>query len=133
MEEQDQIIVLQKFDSSIQANIIKTKLDAHDIPCFLTGENMANLYPQQLFRAFDIGLYIFEKDQERAQQILADYQLTTNEEETRSCPQCKSTRIEFTQSKGALDTLIAILGVLVAMLVIPPKKVYHCEDCGHEF
>ena len=45
MTERDDIIVFRKFETSIDANIVKSKLDAYGIPCFLTEENMANLYP----------------------------------------------------------------------------------------
>jgi hypothetical protein len=36
MQEHDDIIVFQKLDNAIEANIVKSKLDAYGIPCFLT-------------------------------------------------------------------------------------------------
>ena len=41
------IVVFRHFDIAIDAHIAKSKLDAYGIPCFLTEENMANLYPDQ--------------------------------------------------------------------------------------
>jgi hypothetical protein len=62
MEDSGKIIVYKTFDSAIDANIAKTKLDAHGIPCFLTEENMAALYPLSFFPAIQIRLHLFEQD-----------------------------------------------------------------------
>jgi hypothetical protein len=45
MEASEKIIVFQAFDTVMQANLAKTKLDAYGIPCFLTEENFTALYP----------------------------------------------------------------------------------------
>lgn len=70
MEEQEKIIVLQAFDTPIQANLAKTKLDAYGIPCFLTDENFVSLYPIRNDIFPGVRLYIFEADKERATEIL---------------------------------------------------------------
>ena len=54
----------------IKANIIKTKLDAYGIPCFLTGEHFLNLYPIQNELFPGVRLYIFEKDAEKVTEVL---------------------------------------------------------------
>ncbi|HET9053040.1 MAG TPA: DUF2007 domain-containing protein [Cyclobacteriaceae bacterium] len=72
MEENDQIIVFKKYDNSIEANLAKTKLDAHGIPCFLSDENLTNLYPLQNTLLFGVRLHIFSNDRQNAEQILND-------------------------------------------------------------
>ena len=67
----DEIVVLRYFDTSIEANIAKTKLDAYGVPCFLTEENMANLYPGQGVLPFTVRLHVFASDRERAMEILS--------------------------------------------------------------
>ena len=68
MTEHDEIIVLRKFETSIEANIVKSKLDAYGIPCFLTEENMANLYPgASSLMNFNVRLHLFSRDLEKAQ------------------------------------------------------------------
>lgn len=79
MEERDEIIVFKRFESAIDANIVKTKLDANGIPCFLTEENLANLYPLQNFLAMGVRLHLFSKDVEWAQSVLNDNNLSINE------------------------------------------------------
>jgi hypothetical protein len=77
-EAPDNIIIYQSYDTSIHANLAKTKLDAYGIPCFLTQENFTNLYPihNQLFPG--VRLHIFEKDKERVAEILTENHLTNN-------------------------------------------------------
>ncbi len=68
----ENIIVFDSYDTSIQASLVKTKLDAYGIPCFLTGENFVNLYPfrNELFSG--VQLFIFEKDKDRVVEILVE-------------------------------------------------------------
>jgi len=79
MEDQDEIIVFKRFENVIDANIIKTKLDANGIPCFLTEENLANLYPLQNFLAIGVRLHLFAKDVEWAKSVLTENNLSINE------------------------------------------------------
>jgi hypothetical protein len=76
MDEQDDIIVFRRFENAIDANIIKTKLDAHGIPCFLTEEYLANLLN---LVSNGVRLHLFEKDAEWAQEILKENNLSLND------------------------------------------------------
>lgn len=79
MEEEDKIIVFKRFENAIAANIAKTKLDANGVPCFLTEENLANLYPLQNFPAMGVRLHLFEKDTEWARSVLSENNLSVND------------------------------------------------------
>lgn len=68
--ENDKIVVYASFETVIEANIAKTKLDAYGIPCFLTDENLASLYPMQYFIQGQARLHVFEADMERVREIL---------------------------------------------------------------
>jgi hypothetical protein len=56
----------------MEANLAKTKLDAYGIPCFLTDENLASLYPLSYFTAGQVRLHIFEDDRDRVKEILTE-------------------------------------------------------------
>jgi len=128
VEKKNDIIVFQYFDNAIDANIAKTKLDAYGIPCFLTEENMANLYPGQSLYAFKIRLHLFESDREQAQHILGDV-LSVEEEGSIVCPKCHSDRVTRGFPKKDADTLkYLFFGVL-----FPHRKVNQCLNCGNEF
>ena len=128
VEKENDIIVYQYFDNAIEANIAKTKLDAYGVPCFLTEENMANLYPGQSLYAFKIRLHLFASDRERAQQILGDV-LSVHEDAPLVCPKCHSARITRGFPKREADSLkYLFFGVF-----LPHKKVNQCLNCGNEF
>ena len=125
--DQDDIIVFRQFDTVIHANIAKTKLDAYGIPCFLTEENVSNLYPGQPFMAFKVRLHLFSQDEERAIDVLREVMLNNTDE--LQCPRCHSQKLVRDFPKQSADSLtFMFFGVL-----FPHKKVNHCLDCDHEF
>jgi hypothetical protein len=131
MNNQDKIIVLQNFDTSLEANLAKTKLDAYGIPCFLTGENLANLYPVNNPKFSGVRLHLFLNDAVQARQILSDVVPVAEEELTR-CPRCRSAHIEIAYTKKFSARILTIL-MSVFFALFPPRKVYQCLDCEHEF
>ncbi len=66
----EKIIVYEAFDTVMQANLAKTKLDAYGIPCFLTEENFTGLYPFRNDIFPGVRLHVFEKDKERVREVL---------------------------------------------------------------
>lgn len=70
MRMEDKIVVFKAFDTVMEANLAKTKLDAYGVPCFLTDENFVNLYPIRNDIFPGVRLYIFENDKARVAEIL---------------------------------------------------------------
>jgi hypothetical protein len=136
MESPGKIVEFRQFDTAIDANIVKTKLDAHGIPCFLTEENMANLYPAVGFQlpAFRVRLHLLSDDVERATGVLDDtHLLQVNEEVTTICPRCQSTAVHRDYSQKAAWRFLRSLFTTLVMIPIPALKVNHCTNCGLEF
>jgi DNA-directed RNA polymerase subunit RPC12/RpoP len=128
-ESEDKIIVFESYDTVMAANLVKTKLDAYGIPCFLSDENFVGLYPfrNELFPG--VRLHIFEKDKERVNEILTEQ--NTSEAETIYCPHCGSQNVEeYVDKKGLLNEMIT--SVMIG-LFLNPKKVYRCQSCLKEF
>lgn len=75
MENQEKIIVFRHFPNQMEAHIARTKLEAYGIPCFLSEENFAALYPLQHMKNMGIRLHLFEKDEDKAREILNEMQL----------------------------------------------------------
>jgi len=130
MKDQDNIIAYGSFENSMEASLAKAKLDAYGIPCFLTEENLASLYPIQNPR-FSVRLHIFQKDEAQVREVLTETVFLTEEELTR-CPRCKSTHVEMGYTKKLTSRVVSIL-LSIILAIFPPKKVYHCLDCDHEF
>jgi len=133
MEQEDEIVVFRVFENSIDANIVKTKLDAYGIPCFLTEENLASLYPGQNSLIFTIRLHLFAKDRERAHQVLEEGNLVVNDDPTTRCPQCHSSKIERDLPKKLKPELSSIINFFLFGIIFPNQKVYRCQDCDYEF
>ena len=129
MENNDHIVVFRQYENAIDANIAKSKLDAYGIPCFLTEENMSNLYPGPNMFSIKVRLHIFDYDKERAEQILKEGNLSVDTGSTTRCPKCSSARIERTFPKKSADSIkYLFFGVL-----FPDEKINHCLDCDTEF
>lgn len=123
----DDIIVFQHFDDAIEANIAKTKLDAYGVPCFLTEENMAGLYPGQSLNAFKVRLHLFASDRERASRLLMNQDATP--EGSVVCPRCHSSNVTREFPRRLADRLTFVLfGIF-----FPNRKVNQCQECGLEF
>jgi hypothetical protein len=131
--ERDEIIVFKQFDSVIEANVAKTKLDAFDVPCFLTNENMAGLYPgQQALHFFHIRLHLFKKDAETASRILMEREDGTGQGDL-ACPKCNSTNVQRDFPKRFSFKPLTVLAMLFFSVLMPHKKIDHCLDCDNEF
>ena len=129
-EKQERIIVYRSFENSMDGNLAKAKLDAFGIPCFLTEENLANLYPIHNPR-FSVRLHIFEKDYEQAHEVLSEM-VPLEDDQLIRCPRCRSTHIEMEYTQKFSSRFISIL-VTFFLAVFPLRKVYRCQDCHHEF
>lgn len=129
MQDRDPIVVLRQFDSGIDANIAKSKLDANDIPCFLTEENMASLYQQAL--GIRVRLHVFEKDKEAAYRIL--FEMVGNDNPEVVCPRCNSHSIERDFPQKFSEEIPGALTVMFFGIFMPEKKIFRCLSCNHEF
>ena len=69
---EEKIIIYESYDTVMQANLAKTKLDAYGIPCFLTEENFTSLYPFRNGIFPGVRLHVFEKDRERVKEVLTE-------------------------------------------------------------
>ena len=136
MNARDEIVVFQSFDNTIDANIIKTRLDANDIECFLTDENLSNLYPGvgTHFGSFRVRLHLYARDVEKATSLLAEEsELQLDEESINRCPACRSLRVERDFSKKVINKIYPGLILALFAVFFPTRKVYRCLDCETEF
>ena len=134
MQDRDDIVVLQRFGNVIEANIAKSKLDAYGVPCFLTEENMASLYPgASNMMNSNVRLHIFRHDVERARQVMSENALSINDDSILQCPKCKSKNIERDFPQKLTESFLSSLRYLFFGIFYPDKKVYRCSDCNTEF
>ncbi len=134
MQDHDSIVVFGRFDNAIDAHIVKSKLDAYDIPCFLTEENMTNLYPgASSLMNLSVRLHLFREDAEQAREILSEANLKVQDDTILQCPACHSNSIERDFPRKLTSTFASSLRFLFFGIFSPEKKIYRCTNCECEF
>jgi hypothetical protein len=123
-----QIIKLRHFTSAIDANIAKSKLDAYGIPCFLTNEHFANLYPSHFLSSFQVILYVFKEDASSALQILDGAALVPE----LLCPKCTSNDIH-TLKPSFIEQCIQFVSAIFATSARSTFQSSQCKNCFHIF
>ncbi len=143
---EDKIVVYESFNDPIRANIVKSLLESYEIECFLSDENMTNLYSQYSPAIGGVKLNVFEKDIDRINVILKDENVEAektpeedNDQKGVSCPKCNSTNVAYGGSlkkKFGFWSAITFSLISIFLFIASPfyqQKSYHCFDCGHEF
>ena len=72
MQKDDEIVTFRTFYNPMEAEIIRTKLEANDIPSFIVDESLGILYPVYNQGGGGIKLKVFAKDVEKCEEILSD-------------------------------------------------------------
>lgn len=70
-ENEDKLVLLDTFDNRIDAEMARQYLEADGIPCMLTNENMASLYPVQGIG--NVELRVFAYQLEDARRMMDDF------------------------------------------------------------
>jgi predicted RNA-binding Zn-ribbon protein involved in translation (DUF1610 family) len=123
--------ILRICDNAVEANIIKEKLVAEDIPSFVGDEHLLTMNPFYSLAAGGIKVYVKPEDLEKASAVLdltyAEYKYQLK------CPTCASPNIEFGRKRKDPKNIFALLvSVFFGVFPFYNKKVYHCNNCGFE-
>jgi len=126
-----QTIILKRFDSPVEANIVKGLLESNDIFCFLQDEHSIGINPLYSNAMGGIKLMVRVEDEQRAYALLAsnkdDYQAQY------VCPQCGGQDIHFiTEKKNKANWFFIFLSMLWSTPVYVKKK-YECSNCRYVF
>lgn len=123
---QNKIIIFKAYDTVMEANLAKTKLDAYGIPCFLTDENLTTLYPIRNAIFPGVRLFIFEEDSDEVKTILDEDQTTSG---FIKCPRCGSH--DFDAHLSPFDRGVFFLtGIFGMMTPSSSPSQYRCKSCG---
>ncbi|MBS1521745.1 MAG: DUF2007 domain-containing protein [Bacteroidetes bacterium] len=72
MQKDDEILTFRTFYNPMEAEIIRTKLEANGIPSFIADESLGVLYPVYNQGGGGIKLKVFARDVERCEEILSE-------------------------------------------------------------
>src|SRR5262249_36098786 len=122
---EEKIVVFRAYDTVVEANLAKTKLDAYGIPCLLTGENFVGVYPIRNEVFPGVRLYIFEQDYNLVTETLRETPIE------RRCPYCHSQNIDRDVTEE--NKSLRIITALSSGILLPDRMVFKCLDCLREF
>ena len=124
-------IILKRFDSPVEANIVKGFLESNDVFCFLQDEHSIGINPLYANALGGIKLMVRIEDEERAVAVL---QSSESDYKTQyACPQCGAQDIHFiTEKKNKVNWFSIFLSLLLGSPMTVKKK-YECNACHHVF
>lgn len=143
MDKGDKIVTFESYYDPMLAHIIRTRLEANGIPCFITDESGLGAIPIYNGIAGGVKLKVFEQDVERCREILAtegdlheqDHHEVDDENNTYVvCPFCGSTNISHIEPEKNEGQWSEVLDSFVN-LVNPfhAQKNWHCNNCKQDF
>ncbi|WP_242926978.1 putative signal transducing protein [Pontibacter vulgaris] len=139
----ERLITIATFNEPTEAHIVKGRLEAEGIPCFLGDEHIVSAQPFYSVAVGGVKLRVTEGDAEEARALLAhiqggtgEYILDDNIElappmqehvPVSTCPNCGSEHVaEEKYSKTVFSLSYLLLGFPIPFL----NRQYKCYDCG---
>jgi hypothetical protein len=132
------MLTLKIFDTSIEAHLLKSRLESEGIPSYIFDENIVTLNPLYNNLVGGVKLKISALDLDRAQKILDEIEakdVSDDEGRTVSCPRCGSSKFHagYKSIKSARGLLAFIVSLLFVVYPLYYKSVKKCKICGFEF
>lgn len=123
-------LVLKRFDSPIEANIVKGLLESNDVFCFLQDEHSIGMNPLYSNAMGGIKLMVRTEDAARAHALL----LTNTAAHKVQCPQCGFHDVHYVTEKKNKSNWFSFL-IFTLLLGSPAyvKKKYECNTCKNVF
>lgn len=124
----EKLVVVAAYSTPHEANLVKSKLEANDIPAFIADEytiGMNWLYSNALG---GVKVQVPESMVEQALEILQGEETLKNQgEQEVSCPKCSSIDTEdYLDKRGSFLTWI-----LLGLPLLLPAEKRRCNSCGN--
>jgi hypothetical protein len=134
----DKIVTLDAFYDPMLAEIIRTRLEANNIPCFIADNNIIGANPLYNQAMGGVKIKVFEHDVEKCREILSQSEELAliddiiDQSET-TCPHCKSSNVRYGAATHVkTNWFFSLISFLLATYPFP-RKAWHCFNCGKDF
>tara|TARA_B100000780_G_scaffold262507_1_gene215683 strand:- start:69 stop:479 length:411 start_codon:yes stop_codon:yes gene_type:complete len=124
--------LLRTFDRSIDAHLLKLKLESEGIKCYIFHENTATLTPIAIGA---ISFKVNQEDFQKAYEIMTEMQRPIPKDEDGNiiaCPHCEASKLIFIQKKQN-KKLKGVLSQIKAFFIANKISVIFCEGCKKEY
>lgn len=126
------LVTIATFSHAGDAHVLKSRLEAEGIRCFVADEQIINLYWLYCLAVGRVKLQVDEPDAERALDILSRREEVSDfvDVEQPRCPRCDS----FYTRYHRYHLRVAFASWLLLGVALPfPKRKWRCSDCGYEW
>lgn len=141
------LITVATFTYPHEAAMLKSRLEAEGIECFLKDENVLSVQPFYSAGVGGVKVQVLESEVMKAKKIADEYYANLQNENTPEipeeeymhkdetkgviCPVCGSDDVYIDKTPSRLRIITVLL--LGIPLIFPARRKYHCFNCGHNF
>ncbi len=137
---ENKLVTIATFPDALKARIVKGRLEAEGILCFIADEHTITNQPYLTMIHGGVRLQVQENDTARAEEIIRVTQRPLAPIEyvpipvTEKCPNCNSKKIEEVTAakKPSLLTVLRNLVTVRPVNVIAVRR-FACQTCGHRW
>lgn len=132
------LITVKTFDNTIDAYLLKSKLESKKIICYLFDEHTIGVNPLYNVTIGGIKLKINEEDTEKVKQILSEIEKvpqTNDQNSLIQCPNCESDDLigNYKSMSGWKGVLSIFTSFFFMVFPVYRKTVCKCNSCNHDF
>lgn len=131
---EDKIVTFEAYYDTMEAEIVRGRLEANDIRCFIADDNVMNSNPVYNLMMGGVKIKVFERDLEACRTVLAEEPILAEGDALISCPDCESTNVFYGPAPLKKNWFYIILSLVVGGYYPPYiKRNWICKDCGTNF
>lgn len=128
MAPDNSLVTVIALGNSVEAHVIKSKLESEEIECFIADEHTINANPLYSNALGGVKVQVRCADLARAQEILGIHPEVRAAPTT--CPKCGSKHVTFSKWPGILN----LLAFLSLNAFFPRSRLqWNCKACGNSW
>jgi DNA-directed RNA polymerase subunit RPC12/RpoP len=130
---EDKIVTLASYYDPMEAQIVRGRLEANGISCFIADDNMLAANPFYNQALGGVKIKVFEYDVEKCREILTEEVTLETDDKPMACPYCKSNNVRYGTASIKRNWFAILISLLVSPFPIHARPTWICMDCGASF
>jgi len=128
------IVTLDSYYDIMEAEIIRGRLEANNVKCFIADDNILASNPAYNVAMGGVKIKVFEHDLEICRQILTEEPIMQEGETLIACRSCRSTNVFYGPAPFKRNWLYIAISVLICGYYPPYiNRTWIGKDCGANF
>jgi DNA-directed RNA polymerase subunit RPC12/RpoP len=130
---EDKIVTLSSYYDPMEAQIVRGRLEANGVACFVADDNMLAANPFYNQALGGVKLKVFKHDLEKCREILAEDIILQADDSLMQCPYCQSNNVHYSAAPIKRNWVSIILTALISTFPVYLRRTWICMDCGANF